>query len=319
MKVAVIGTGYVGLVTGTVLADFGNQVIGVDKDAAKIKQLQAGQIPIYEPGLTELVQKNTLQKRLTFTTNLDQAVTDSELIFIAVGTPPKASGEADTSAVKAVLTTIGKTLLTIIKNDPNCYKVIVNKSTVPIGMGAKATQLLKDLGIDKRNFGIVSNPEFLREGSAVSDSLRPNRVVLGSNSDKALDLIQKLYRPLYLIETPFVRTNLETAELIKYASNCFLATKISFINEMATLCDLVGANVRAVSKAMGLDNRIGRYFLHAGPGYGGSCFPKDTKALIAIAKKYGYDLELVKAAEAINTSQKHRVGEIVARYFQNQN
>ncbi|OGI02498.1 MAG: UDP-glucose 6-dehydrogenase [Candidatus Margulisbacteria bacterium GWF2_38_17] len=316
MKIAVVGTGYVGLVTGTCLADLGNEVVCVDKDDEKINMLNSGKIPIYEPGLEELVKKNVIFKRLSFSNNLVDLVSATDIFYIAVGTPPTPTGEADISAVLAVAKTIGETLKKQGLNEEK-FKVIVNKSTVPVGMGVRVEQTLNEMGIDSKYFGVVSNPEFLREGSAINDTMRPNRIVIGSNSTKALDIIEKLYRPIYLIEAPVVKTNLETAEMIKYASNCFLATKISFINEMANICEKVGADVNTVAKGMGLDNRIGKYFLHAGPGYGGSCFPKDTRALISIAAKNGYDLKIVKAAEEVNAIQKRKVGSIVKEYFEN--
>lgn len=314
MNIAVVGTGYVGLVTGTCISDLGNHVICIDKMQEKVDMLRNGEIPIYEPGLKELVAKNVEANRLSFSTDLKSSVLKSEIIFIAVGTPPLPSGEADISAVLAVAKSIGEAMLEE-GLDENNYIVIINKSTVPVGMGVKVEELLNEMGIDSRYFGVVSNPEFLREGSAIGDSMRPNRIVLGSNYEKALEIVSTLYRPLYLIETPIVKTNLETAELIKYASNCFLATKISFINEMSEICEKVGADVNMVAKGVGLDNRIGKYFLHAGPGYGGSCFPKDTKALVSIADRLDYDLKIVKAAEEVNAHQKRKVGRVVNEYF----
>lgn len=314
MKIAVVGTGYVGLVTGTCLADFGHDITCLDINQDKIDMLNKGEIPIYEPGLKELVDKNVQSGRLKFSTQVKDTIKEKDIIFTAVGTPPKEGGEADVSAVEAVTRTVAEAMLEVGLSD-DMFKVIVNKSTVPIGMGKRVENILNEKGVDSKYFAVVSNPEFLREGSAVGDSMRPNRIVVGSKSEKALDIMQQVYRPLYLNETPFVRTTLETAELIKYASNCFLAVKISFINEMANICDKVGADVNKVSKAMGLDNRIGKYFLHAGPGYGGSCFPKDTKALIQIADELGYDLELVKAAESVNDKQKQIVGNILKDYF----
>lgn len=314
MKITVIGTGYVGLVTGACIADLGNDVICVDKNEDKINLLKAGKIPIYEPGLEELVNKNVRFNRLSFSTDLVSALRHTDVYFIAVGTPPLESGEADIRHVLEVTRTIGETLLSE-SSTPNTFKVIVNKSTVPVGMGVRVEQTLQEMGLPASRFGVVSNPEFLREGSAVSDSLRPNRIVLGSNSERALEVMSSLYRPLYLLETPIIKTNLETSELIKYASNCFLATKISFINEMANICELVGADVSMVAKGMGLDNRIGKYFLHAGPGYGGSCFPKDTKALVSIADRLGYNLKVVKAAEDVNMAMKQKAATIVKNYF----
>lgn len=314
MKVTVIGTGYVGLVTGTCLSDFGNHVICVDIDQKKIDLLNQGISPIYEPGLSELIQKNSKYGRLTFTTKLAEAVHHSDIVFVAVGTPSSDSGEADMQYVYGALGTIAEAMRSESKSS-DYFKVIVNKSTVPVGTGQEVRNFLINKGLEENHFAVVSNPEFLREGSAINDTLRPDRIVIGSYSEKALDIIQELYRPLYLIETPIVRTNLETSEMIKYASNCFLACKISFINEMSRLCEKVGGDVKVLAKGMGLDNRIGKYFLHAGPGYGGSCFPKDTKALIHIADSLNYDLKLVKAAEAVNDDQKRKVGQIVKSHF----
>ena len=299
MNICVIGTGYVGLVTGTCFADFGVNVSCVDKDVEKINMLKRGEIPIYEPGLKELVEKNALEKRLTFTTDLSEAIKKSLVIFIAVGTPPKGDGSADLSYIEEVARTIARNL--------NGYKVIVTKSTVPVGTGKLIESIIeKEQGGDHK-FDVVSNPEFLREGSAVEDFMRPNRVVLGARSEQAIAIMKDLYSPLYLIETPFVITDIETSELIKYASNAFLATKVSFINEVANICEKVGADVHMVAKGMGLDNRIGSKFLHAGPGYGGSCFPKDTMAITRIARSNGYVFKIVEAVVEVNEEQRDRM------------
>jgi len=297
-KIAVIGTGYVGLVTGVGLADFGNKVICVDIDNAKIDMLNHGQIPIYEPGLKEILDKNFREGRLFFSTDIEGAIQKSEVIFIAVGTPPKENGEADLSYVESVVESVAKNL--------NDYKVIVTKSTVPIGTNRWIKeQIIENSG--KTNFDVVSNPEFLREGKAVHDFFHPDRIVIGYESEKAKEIMKDVYRSLYLIETPFVFCNLETAELIKYASNAFLATKITFINQIANLCEAVGADVHIVAKAMGMDGRISPKFLHPGPGYGGSCFPKDTKALVQIGKKHGVEMSLVEEVIRANEEQKKRM------------
>lgn len=297
-KIAVIGTGYVGLVTGVGLSDFGNKVICVDIDKVKIDMLNHGQIPIYEPGLKEILDKNFREGRLFFSTDIEGAIQKSEVIFIAVGTPPKENGEADLSYVESVVESIAKNL--------NDYKVVVTKSTVPIGTNRWIKeQIIEKFG--KTNFDVVSNPEFLREGKAVHDFFHPDRIVIGYESEKAKEIMKDVYRSLYLIETPFVFCNLETAELIKYASNAFLATKITFINQIANLCEAVGADVHVVAKAMGMDGRISPKFLHPGPGYGGSCFPKDTKALVQIGKKYGIEMSLVNEVIRANEEQKKRM------------
>jgi UDPglucose 6-dehydrogenase len=299
MNICVIGTGYVGLVTGACFADFGVNVICVDKDAEKIEGLRRGEIPIFEPGLKELVDTNFKEKRLEFTTELNESIKKSLVIFIAVGTPQAADGSADLSYIKEVATSIAGNL--------NGYKVIVTKSTVPVGTGTLIEEIIKKGQPGGHTFDVASNPEFLREGSAVEDFMRPNRVVLGARSPQAVAILQDLYSPLYLIETPFIVTDIETAELIKYASNAFLATKVSFINEVATICEMVGADIHMVSKGMGLDNRIGRKFLHPGPGYGGSCFPKDTLAITRIAKMQGYTFKIVEAAVEVNNDQRRRM------------
>ncbi|PIJ63022.1 UDP-glucose dehydrogenase family protein [Mesotoga sp. H07.pep.5.3] len=297
-RISVIGTGYVGLVTGTGLADFGNKVICVDVDKAKIDMLNHGQIPIYEPGLKELVDKNVREGRLSFTSKIDRALKEAEVVFIGVGTPSKENGEADLSYVEAVVESIGKNL--------DGYKVIVTKSTVPVGTNRWIKQaIIEESGKD--TFDIVSNPEFLREGSAVHDVFHPDRVVIGYETERAREIIQDIYKALYMIETPFLFCNLETAELIKYASNAFLATKITFINQIANLCEAVGADVHKVAKGMGMDGRISPKFLHPGPGYGRSCFPKDTKALVDIGNKNNVDMSLVKEVVSSNEKQKARM------------
>jgi len=296
MHITVIGTGYVGLVAGAGLADFGMHVICVDKDSQKIGLLNQGKLPFYEPGLKELVERNYKNGRLSFSTDLKTAVESSLVIFLGVGTPSDESGGVDLSAVKEVALEIAQYL--------NDYKVIVTKSTVPVGANRWLKQLIDEHKTMNVEVDVVSNPEFLREGSAVEDFMRPNRLVLGSDSPKALAIVKDIYRPLYLIETPFVETTLETAEMIKYASNAFLATKISFINEVANLCEKVGADVHAVAKAMGLDRRIGPKFLHPGPGYGGSCFPKDTNAFAHMARQHGVKLHIVEAVIEANNRQR---------------
>jgi len=280
-KLAVIGSGYVGLVTGACLADFGLQVICVDKDQEKIGMLKGGKIPIYEPGLESLVERNQYYKRLEFTDSLKEAVEQCEVLFIAVGTPPGDDGSADLKYVLEAAQDIARNM--------NGYKVIVDKSTVPVGTGKQVKQVIKEVlagrGV-KYDFDVVANPEFLREGSALYDFTHPDRVVLGVESERAEKIMKEVYRVLYLNETPFVVTSLETAEIIKYASNAYLALKITYINQVANLCEKVGADVHHVAKAMGMDGRISPKFLHPGPGYGGSCFPKDTKAFAHLGRKY---------------------------------
>lgn len=296
MNITVIGAGYVGLVTGACFAEFGINVTCVDMDEARIESLTKGIPPFYEPGLEELMRKNMNEGRLHFTSDTARAVRDSEVIFIAVGTPSRTDGSADLSYVDAVAKTIAGNL--------NTYKVIVTKSTVPVGTGERIRKIIQESGSANGEFDIVSNPEFLREGSAIEDFMRPNRVVIGASSDRSVSVMKELYRPLYLIEAPFIITDIETSEMIKYASNVFLATKISFINEISNLCEKVGANVQVVAKAMGLDGRIGAKFLHPGPGYGGSCFPKDARALLQIAESHGYDFKIVRSVLDVNTSQR---------------
>jgi UDPglucose 6-dehydrogenase len=296
MHISVIGTGYVGLVTGACFAEFGLNVTCMDTDAKRIGKLEKGEVPFYEPGITELVAKGIRDGRLTFTTDIARAVDETLVIFIAVGTPSRSDGSADLSYVEEVGRGIARHM--------TGYKVIATKSTVPVGTGEKLREVIKAAQKKPVRFDIVSNPEFLREGSAIEDFLRPNRVVIGADSAEAVAIMKDLYRPLYLIETPFVITDIPTSEMIKYASNAFLATKVSFINEIANLCEKVGADVQVVSKGMGLDHRIGSKFLHAGPGFGGSCFPKDVAALIQTGDRHGAEMRIAKAAAAVNERQK---------------
>jgi len=295
MHITVVGTGYVGLVTGTCFAEFGVDVTCIDNDAGKIDMLSRGEIPIYEPGLEQLVTKNLREGRLHFTTDIRAGVEKSLVIFIAVGTPSRDDGSADLRYVDEVAESIGRHL--------NGYKVVATKSTVPIGTGERVRKIIADLAGDKP-FDVVSNPEFLREGSAIEDFMRPNRVVIGSDSEQAGAIMRDLYAPLYLLETPIIVTNVASAEMIKYASNAFLATKISFINEVAEICERVGADVHHVARGMGLDRRIGPKFLHPGPGYGGSCFPKDTRALVQIARDHGYSLQIVQSVLDVNAQRR---------------
>ncbi len=299
MNICVVGTGYVGLVSGACFAEFGNPVVSVDKDAGKIARLQAGEIPIYEPGLEGLVRRNVAAGRLRFGTDLGQAIRDSLVVLIAVGTPQGADGRADLSFVRDVARTIGENL--------DSYKVVVTKSTVPAGTGQMIRQIIEQHRRGGHPFSVASNPEFLREGAAIEDFMRPNRIVLGTEDEMAAAILRDLYRPLYLIETPIVTTDVVTAELIKYASNAFLATKISFINEMAELCENLGADVHVVARAMGLDRRIGPKFLHPGPGYGGSCFPKDTRAVVELARDRGIELRIVRAVIEVNAARIPRM------------
>lgn len=298
-NICIVGTGYVGLVTGACLADFGNQVICVDINHDKIEKLKNGLLPIYEPGLKEIVENNCKRNRLTFSTDIDNGIRDSEVIFVAVGTPAKENGEVDLTDVFRVAEKIAANL--------NGYKIIVNKSTVSVGTGKKVEEIIRKSSASNVNFDVVSNPEFLREGSAVGDFLRPDRIVIGTSSERARGILEEIYRPLYLIETPIISTTMETAELIKYASNAFLAVKVSFINEIANICDETGADVHVVAKAMGLDGRISPKFLHPGPGFGGSCFPKDTLALTKIAESSGLKCEIVEAAISVNRNQRLRM------------
>ena len=304
MKIGVVGTGYVGLVQGVIMSEFGLNVICMDVSEEKINNLKNGIVPIYEPGLKELLEKNMKAERIEFTTDMKYTTENSDVIFIAVGTPPALDGSADLHFVLDVAKNIGKYM--------NGYKVIVDKSTVPVGTGKLVRETIQK-ELDERKldfeFDIVSNPEFLREGKAVGDCLRPDRVVIGTESEKAKDIMKKVYDVLFINETPFVFTNIETAEMIKYASNAFLAVKISFINEIALLAEKVGANTQEIAKAMGKDGRISPKFLHCGPGYGGSCFPKDTKAIVDIAKKHGEDMYVIKAAIDANEKQKRKMVE----------
>ncbi len=299
MKVVMIGTGYVGLVSGTCFAEFGADVTCVDVDAGKIAKLHAGQMPIYEPGLAALVANNVATGRLKFTTDIGPAVAGADLVFIAVGTPSRrGEGFADLSYVYEAARQIATHL--------DGYTVIVDKSTVPVGTARNVSRIMRDTN-PSADFDVASNPEFLREGAAIADFMRPDRVVIGCESERAEKRLRELYRPLNLRETPILVTNLESAELIKYAANAFLATKISFINEISTLCETVGADVHAVAKGMGMDGRIGSKFLHPGPGYGGSCFPKDTQALVRIAQEHGSSCRIVEAVIEVNAAQKARM------------
>jgi UDPglucose 6-dehydrogenase len=298
VDIAVIGTGYVGLVTGAGLADFGNDVICVDVDVRKIEALRNGQIPIYEPGLDTLVSKNVNEGRLRFTTDLPEAIRAARAIFIAVGTPPKPDGSADLRYVEEVANSIAQHM-----NGP---KLVITKSTVPIGTGRLIDQIIESHGTGHKA-SIVSNPEFLREGSAIEDFMKPDRVVVGVSDSEAAELMKEIYAPLHSLEIPFVVTNVESSELIKYAANGFLATKITFINEIASVCEKVGANVQDVALGMGLDSRIGPKFLQAGPGFGGSCFPKDTSAMADISRRHGYDFQIMEAVLRVNDSVKLRM------------
>jgi UDPglucose 6-dehydrogenase len=300
-----IGTGYVGLVSGACFSEFGHDVVCVDKDAAKIEKLNNGEMPIFEPGLDALVASNVKAGRLSFTTDLAGPVAAADAVFIAVGTPSSADNtHADLSYVYAAAGEIAAAM--------DGYTVVVNKSTVPVGTGREVTAIIRDARPDAE-FDVVSNPEFLREGSAINDFMRPDRVVIGAGSERARDVMKEMYRPLFLIETPILFTRRPTAELIKYAANAFLATKITFINEIADLCEAVGADVHDVARGIGLDGRIGSKFLHPGPGYGGSCFPKDTVALAHTAREAGHPLRIVEAVSAVNDERKERMaGKIIA-------
>jgi UDPglucose 6-dehydrogenase len=295
MHIAVIGTGYVGLVSGACFAEFGNNVVCVDCDSTKIEKIKSGEMPIYEPGLDALVSKNVQARRLEFTTDIAKAIESSLVIMLAVGTPPSSDGSADLSQIESVALEIARSL--------NGYKVIVTKSTVPVGAAGHIKTIIDESRKSNCRYSVASNPEFLREGAAINDFMRPDRVVIGCRDEEAIEILKDLYRPLYLIETPFVITNPESAEMIKYASNAFLATKISFINEIANLCDLLGADVRDVAKGMGMDKRIGGKFLHPGPGFGGSCFPKDVKALAVLARSNNYEMKLTDAVLEVNERQ----------------
>jgi len=305
MNIAILGTGYVGLVTGVCFAEFGLHVTAVDTDAERIDRLAKGDLPVHEPRLAEMLRKNLAEDRIHFTTDAARAVQQSLVVFIAVGTPSREDGSADLRYVEEVARTIAHNL--------DGYKLVVIKSTVPVGTGRWVERIIREeYGNDNGNglrcvFDMASNPEFLREGAAVEDFLRPNRVVIGADSPHAVAILQDLYRPLYLIETPFVIASIEAAELIKYASNAFLATKISFMNEMANLCEALGVDVHVVAKAMGLDQRIGPKFLHPGPGFGGSCFPKDTRALARLARSHDIPVRLVETVIEVNESQRARM------------
>ncbi len=298
MNICMVGTGYVGLVTGAGLADLGMNVICVDKDEAKISALERGVIPIYEPGLEELVSRNERKGRLRFTTDLAAGIQNAIAVFIAVGTPPKADGSPDLSFVREVAEAVAEHM--------NDYKVVVTKSTVPTGTGKMIEDIIRTKN-GKWPFSIVSNPEFLREGSAVGDFLEPDRIVIGASDARAIEIMKEIYKPLFLRETPFVITDVASAELIKYASNGFLAVKISFINEIAKLCELMGADVEDVATGMGLDQRIGSRFLLPGPGFGGSCFPKDTAAAADLSRQHGYVFELIEATIRVNAATKARM------------
>lgn len=297
MRITMIGTGYVGLVTGTCFAEFGHHVTCVDKDQEKISKLLAGKIPIYEPGLDHLVTKNCTEGRLHFTTEISDAVGGAEAVFLAVGTPSSRRGDgyADLTYIYEATREIAKEL--------KGYTVIVDKSTVPVGTADQVARIIKEVN-PTADFDVASNPEFLREGAAINDFMRPDRVVIGVESVRAEEVLREIYKPLFLRETPIVRTDIKTAELTKYAANAFLATKISFINEIALLCDSIGANVIDLAKGIGMDGRIGSKFLHPGPGYGGSCFPKDTLALMRIAQEHGQSLRVVEATVEVNSAQK---------------
>lgn len=301
MRIAMIGTGYVGLVSGACFSEFGVTVTCVDKDVSKIDRLNRGEIPIYEPGLDKLVETSTKAERLFFTTDLKAAVAEADAVFIAVGTPSRrGDGHADLSYVYAAAKEIAEAL--------TGYTVVVTKSTVPVGTGREVERIIRETRPDA-DFDIVSNPEFLREGSAIGDFMRPDRVVIGARTERAREVMRALYRPLYLIETPIVFTSVETSELIKYAANTFLAAKITFINEIADLCEKLGADVHDVAKGIGLDGRIGKKFLHPGPGYGGSCFPKDTLALVRTAQEAGAPLRIIETVVDINDKRKRAMAD----------
>jgi UDPglucose 6-dehydrogenase len=299
MKIAMIGTGYVGLVSGVCFSDFGHEVVCVDKDPAKIKMLNRGEVPIYEPGLDALMAKNVEAERLSFTTDLTAAVADAEAVFIAVGTPTRrGDGHADLTYVYAAAEEIAQAVAG--------YTVIVTKSTVPLGTNARVREVVAEAA-PALDFDVASNPEFLREGAAIDDFMKPDRVVVGVESDRAAKVMEAIYRPLYLRDFPIMTTDLESAEMIKYAANAFLATKITFINEIAALCEKTGADVKSVSKGIGLDGRIGNKFLHAGPGYGGSCFPKDTSALARIGQEHAVPMQITETVMRVNDGVKARM------------
>ncbi|WOK37468.1 UDP-glucose/GDP-mannose dehydrogenase family protein [Sphingomonas sp. C3-2] len=300
MQITMIGSGYVGLVSGACFADFGHDVICVDKDASKIDALKAGRMPIYEPGLDQLVASNVKAGRLSFTTELTDAVADADVVFIAVGTPSRrGDGHADLSYVHAAAAEVAKAM--------NGYTVVVTKSTVPVGTGDEVERIIREAN-PSADFAVVSNPEFLREGAAIGDFKRPDRIVVGTEDERAIKVMQEVYRPLFLNQSPLLFMSRRTAELTKYAANAFLATKITFINEIADLCEKVGADVQEVSRGIGLDNRIGNKFLHAGPGYGGSCFPKDTLALLKTAQDNNVPQRIVESVVAVNDARKRAMG-----------
>jgi UDPglucose 6-dehydrogenase len=305
MKISVIGTGYVGLVTGTCLAESGNDVICMDIDASKIEALNSGQVPIYEPGLEELIKRNAAHGRLLFTTDMARAVRSSDLIFIAVGTPPGEDGSADLKHVLGAAREIGTHM--------NGHKLIINKSTVPVGTGDKVKSAVASR--TKHKFDVISNPEFLKEGAAIEDFMKPDRVIVGADSPKAAEAMQELYAPFVRTGKPVLIMDIRSAEMTKYASNALLATKISFINEMANICGSLGADIDHVRKGMGYDRRIGFEFLFPGVGYGGSCFPKDVKALVQIAKEQGIDAKVLKSVEAVNERQKAALSEFIINHF----
>ncbi|NKD54935.1 MULTISPECIES: UDP-glucose dehydrogenase family protein [unclassified Haematospirillum] len=306
MRIAMIGTGYVGLVSGACFSEFGTEVICVDKDQSKIERLRRGEIPIYEPGLDEMVGRNVRAGRLSFSTDLAESVKGVDAVFIAVGTPTRrGGGHADLSYVYAAAREIAVAI--------SGYTVVVTKSTVPVGTGREVARIIREACPDA-DFDVVSNPEFLREGSAIEDFMRPDRVVIGVESDRARDVMRQLYRPLHLIETPILFTGLESSELTKYAANTFLAMKITFINEIADLCEKVGANVHDVARGIGLDGRIGKKFLHPGPGYGGSCFPKDTMALVQTARDTGAPLRIIETVVDVNARRKRQMADRIIAF-----
>ena len=309
MKLAIIGTGYVGLITGACFAEFGYQTVCIDKDQSRIKELNNSKCPFYEPGVDTLLDKHLNKtKLLSFSNSLSKSINDADIIFITVGTPSKRiEGEADLSYVWNVAEEIS--------NNISKYCIVVTKSTVPVGTTKEVKSIIAKK-INEKDFDVVSNPEFLREGSAINDFMRPDRVVIGCENKKSEDIMKELYRPLYLLETPIVSTTVESAEIIKYASNSFLATKISFINQVADLCEKVGADVQDVAKGMGIDKRIGNKFLHAGPGYGGSCFPKDVKAFIKTAQKHDVDMSILSSVDAFN---EERINKITNKFFSKAN
>ena len=305
MKVCVVGTGYVGLVAGTCFAEYGNQVVCIDKDQKKIQDLIKGIIPIYEPGLRELVERNNREGRLKFTTNLKEGVESSEFVFIAVGTPTSDDGSADLQSVFGVAEEVGQSM--------NGYKIIVDKSTVPVGTADQVREIIAKS--TKHNFDVVSNPEFLKEGAAIEDFMRPERVVIGASSEKASKKMAELYAPFVMNGNPILSMSIRSAELTKYACNAFLATKISFVNEIANLCDSVGANFEDVRKGMGTDSRIGRQFLYAGIGYGGSCFPKDVRALLRTAENFNSKMHIIQSVEEVNERQKLRLSDKILSHY----